>query len=943
MNTLSLNGPWELAWRDPKKGLKESIPHGLRKGRWIPAQVPGEIHLDLMRSGIVQEPLYGRNAEKQTWIEDKDWWFRREFVIDNKTWTVAGGQSRYPLPTYHAFLRFEGLDCTADIWLNGVKIGKANNAFHKHEFGAGKALKPGKNILVVRLDSGIFYSQSKDWKKYARRNESHREWIRKAQFSFKWDWAPRLLNVGMWRPVTLVQVEKARLRDVQLNSKLQISNGKSRSAKLEVRFTVENVTKKTIKLEARAALLGGLTENALPLSGGGEGGDAIGRSPSPFPPPQGGEGVLWLKAKPGRSKHRLVVSVKKPQLWWPNGQGEPYLYQFALGLFSPSHPRPRRGRGEGEGETLLDNYVCEHGFRTIRLLQEPLGAEGKSFTLEINGRKVFLKGANWVPVDSILPRITAEKYKKLVDMAIEANFNCFRIWGGGIYEDPEFWKACDRRGIMVWHDFMYACGMYPDDHKEFRDNVRAETEAVVKEIRNHPSLVLWSGNNENQEGYRAQWLGNPGHPFYGKEIFYKIIPELLAKEDPSRPWWPGSPVSSMEPPHDHKKGPRSKLSSYMGDFPDSEEAGDRHSWHTLGALPQAADYRLWAKDHGKMISEFGWLSEPNVETRDAYTPKNERKVDSPTYKFHDNPFNGGRINAALEAYGRGLKVSDEDRALHSQLIQGDALTYAISHFRRRMHTCSGTIFWMYSDCWGAPGWTIVDYYLRRKASFWALKRVFEPRLLSLQEDGHGFNIWLTNELDAFEGNLEFGISDFAGNTLSPCGRGKPALRSRRLSIDGEAGGEGTKVLVPANSSRLLASMPCHLRDWSWPDRAFAWACLRLKDGSELRAHAFWKPPLQLNLPPAKLTVKKLGKPSPFRGEGRERGMNLTVLEISSPSLALAVHFDSPLVAEGTSGVTVSDNYFDLLPGERKKIWVSGNPGKLSASALNSAPVQIFLK
>ncbi len=464
---------------------------------WLKAEVPGVVHLDLMRNGVIPDPFYRMNEFEVSWVEEKDWLYVKEFEVSDH---IA---SKNCLE-----LIFHGLDTYAEIWLNSVMLGETCNMFHPWIFKVDGLVKPGKNILVVRFKSPskvLEMLESKYGKLWAAFYTA-RVYGRKAQYSFRWDWDPRLPTVGIWRSVELLAYDEARLGYISALP-LRISEEEALvEVEAEVYSTKPSYVRLIFKIEE---------ENVKVCV----------------------EGL----AKEGLNIFRSELKVKKPKLWYPRGYGAQYLYTLNALLLNNAN-------------IILDSRKVRFGIRSIEL-QRTEDEEGECFIFKINGICVFCKGANWIPADSFLPRVDKEIYRKLLEATSKANMNMLRVWGGGVYEADDFYDLCDELGIMIWHDFMFACGEYSEEDF-FIASIEREVEENVKRLRNHPSIVLWCGNNENEWGFKARWWVRDR--FYGEKIYHKVIPEIIKRLDPTRPYWPSSP--------------------YGGDDPDSPREGDRHSW-----------------------------------------------------------------------------------------------------------------------------------------------------------------------------------------------------------------------------------------------------------------------------------------------------------------------------------------------------------------------------
>lgn len=814
MQKLSLDGIWELEYVDYGEGTER----GLYRAEYTPrdtieAHVPGDVHLDLEKAGIVEEPLYGKNAREQKWIEEKEFWYRREFSVPQD---FRGER---------IILCFQGLDLDADVYLNGEKIAEHHNMHIPCEIDVTDKLK-GENTLTVRVECGIKSTQEKPIQPYPGREDQdyRRVWARKAQFTFGWDWAPRLLTCGIWRSVELVAYEQIALRDIFVYPQLS-SNYKE--AVLHVSGFVENFTDQEFTLDLEAVLKSN------------RGGSFYS---SPY------------TVYPGLNRINITLEIKNPHLWWPQPLGEPFMYDFSL--------RAKRG------DYTLDEFSLPVGLRNISLVQEPLPeGEGTSFTIEVNGVRVYCKGADWVPADSIIARVDREGYEKLIRMAKEANFNMLRVWGGGIYEDPSFYELCARNGILVWQDFMFACAYYPNN-PEFLQEVERETETVLKRLRNYTSIVIWCGNNELQWLHQRNLQQDPGLKFIDFPIYHRIIPRLCARFDPTRPYWYSSP--------------------YGGENPASEYEGNRHAWGiSLGTEEgNKLDYKRYSKDKGKFITEFGILSCIDKKSLEEFIPEEDLFVGSPTWKFHENRFEGGNISSMLRQYYREPEsLSLEECLSYSMLIQAEALKYALDHWRRRKFFTSGSLFWMYEDSWGATSsWTIVDYYLRKKPSFYYVKRSFAPVSVSFKEIEAGLSIYGVNDtLEDFTGYLEWGLSTFNGEVREEYGK---------------------SVIVSTNVSQKLAEIRFPRLTEEGKRGMFYWVRLWEEGRLQAKDRYFFTTFRDLNFPPAQVEYEVVRQKE-----------NEYQIELTSDKFAWFVQLSID------EKVIFSDNYFDLFPGEVKEVTV----------------------
>lgn len=796
MRSLVLDGEWQFRADSDSE--------------WLPAIVPGDVHLDLLRNGKIDDPLYGTNAEKCKWIEEKTWIYRKVFNVSRD------------FIKEKVELVFEGLDLDAEIFLNGVKIGEHHNAFIPYIIDVTSSIKEGENELLVYIDVGKKRVKDKPLEKYLVDESYYRIWMRKPQFVFGWDWGPYLPTCGIWRSVSLKSYEGIAIRDVFLKSSILEDK-----VRMEIELEIENVLSQPIEVELFITLKG-------------EKEDGLGEK---------------FIANPGINKKSYSLIINNPKLWYPAPIGDPYLYDCKVTVSKDGNN--------------LDSYSTKYGIREIMLIKEPI-EEGESFIISINGKKVFCKGADWIPADSIIANVSKEKYEKLIELAKEANFNMFRIWGGGIYEDPYFYELCDKNGIMVWQDFMFACAPYPDDDEEFMKEVEKEARVIIKQLRNHPSLVVWCGNNENQWiHYMGAWGGKDTR-LYGSKIYDELLPRLCKELDPTRPYWPSSP--------------------YCGEDPNSEECGDRHAWSLSIQTEdpyERVNYKLYALDKGKFITEFGQLAPPLKKSLEQFTPKDELYIDSLTWKFHNNTFERGNIKASLERFFIPQeKLTLDEYLMGGQMIQAEALKFALEHWKRRIFNTAGELFWMYSDCWGTTGgWVVVDYYLRKKPSYYYVKRVFEPINVSLREEEDRVDVFVTNEL--YKNSIldvEYGIKNFTGDTLI---KGKAKI---------EVKGLGTVKVGEIDTSKILGKdrNNCFVYARIYENgQCLSWNRIFLLDFKDLEIP-------KANIMPELVKLER----------GRYR------LDLSTDNFAWMVYL------ELTDDIEVSDNYFDIFPQEKYSVMLT---------------------
>jgi beta-mannosidase len=559
--------------------------------------------------------------------------------------------------------------------------------------------------------------------------------------------------------------------------------------------------------------------------------------------------------------------VAAPRLWWPRPLGDPHRYALHAELTA--------------GGKTCGVRNLRFGIREIRLVEEPLAGVpgGRSFNFVVNGEKCFINGANWAPLDCIIARVTPRKRDSVLSMIRDANLNMLRVWGGGIYEEDDFYEFCDANGIMIWHDFMMACFVYPGDDAGFRAALSAEIEAAVPRLRNHPSIALWCGSNESDWAFDNNWYAGC-ESNTSKALEHELIPNLMKTLDPDRPYRPTSP--------------------WGGEDVNDEDQGDQHWWAISIATGgnDTIDYRNYRRAHCTFNSEYGYFGMPSVETIRDYLPEDQRHVGSEGFRFHTNRHgfmkknqNGGlKVFAAIDLLaGDSSAMTLGELVDASQLLQADALRTAIEQARRRKFDCGGSMFWMFPDAWGEIGWSVVDYYLRKKASYDYVRRASAPVLVSVKEEECGVSTWVVNDtLAPVRGELEARLISFEGR-----------VRSRTKQ----------SVEIPVNASvRCLMERMSLMRSGD-----FYHARLAGPDGTMAESVFLFMNFKSLKMAPARVTFDIVAR------EG-----NRAVLRLSSDVFAHFVRLELP------AGLEADDGHFDLLPGEPRDVRLRGDLADLDA-------------
>ncbi|NLA59113.1 MAG: glycoside hydrolase family 2 [Firmicutes bacterium] len=659
---LSLNGKWMLKYF-PEGTLEPRSPEELAALDLIPieAEVPGNVELDLVRAGVIEDPFIGLNSRELRPYEFYQWWYEREFVVPSD-WKGRDFE-----------LVFHGLDTIATIWLNGQRIGDTRNMLIRHRFRVTEYLKYGEsNHIAVRISSPINAARQYQYEPITWSWEDRGEvlWIRKAGHMYGWDIAPRIVSAGIWRPVEIVE------RPVNDIESLYYWTHHVGDEKATVGVYYQFRTDTPFL-------------NGLSLRFRGRCGDAEFTLEKP---------VEFIAG-------RLLIEVHRPQLWWPKGYGEPNLYTVTCELL-------RDGR-------VIAQRVDRIGIRTAELVRTELAGDSGDFHIRINNKRIMVKGSNWVPVDALHSR-DAERIPKVVDLFDDLGCNMLRIWGGGVYEDDLLYDLCDEKGIMIWQDFAFACAMFPQKD-EFFEQVRAEAQDFIERVRNHPSLVVYCGDNEIdmllvQDGLQAEY----------NRISREILPEMVRRCDPYRAYVPSSPYIS---PEANKYG-----MNYHHYTPEQHLWGPRDYFKS----------RFFSENSAHFIGEIGYHGCPNASSIKRFISPDK------LWPYHDNDEwrwhsvehwqknrrhydrNELMANQVREYFGM-IPDNLEEFALASQICQAEAKKFFIEQARMRKPRCTGILWWNVIDCWPQFSDAVVDYYFAKKLAYHYIKRVQVPVCVMLGE------------------------------------------------------------------------------------------------------------------------------------------------------------------------------------------------------------------
>lgn len=799
---------------------------------WLPATVPGGVHTDLLALGRIPDPFVADNELKVQWVAESEWEYRGVF-------TVSPELAQAP----HLFLVADGVDTLADMSLNGKVLGKTENAFRQYRWDVAGLVKAGENEIRVFFHSAVKFCRQRNQEKpltpKVGMSLEGSVFVRKAPCQFGWDWGPKLPPIGVWRDLRLQGYTQARLDDVHFRQRVE---GKKAYISADVRAEVWGKTPLTAHLRVTAPNGKKTFETSAPLV----------------------EGTAALQ-----------VAISNPQLWWPNGYGDQPLYRVEVWLES--------------SEGVEDQKAVQMGLRTIELRREP-DEWGESFTFIVNGVPVFMKGADWIPADSFPTRLTDAHYEHLIRSAAESHQNMLRVWGGGFYEDERFYDLCDRYGILLWHDFMFACYIYPHDEAEFIENLRYEVEDNVRRLRHRTCIALWCGNNEMEQGWADWGWTNPTDPLRVTEreayerFFYHTLPAWVEKLDPDRPYWPSS-ASSNEP--------------FVN--PNSQDRGDMHYWDVWHGRKPFTAYRTV---YPRFMSEFGFQSLPPLETIRTYAAPEDWNMTSYIMEHHQRNFSGNGLMIGQMTDTFRMPKDFPALVYLSMMLQAEGIRYGVEHWRRFPERVAGTLIWQLNDCWPVASWSSLDYFGRWKALHYAARKFYAPVLLSIADRGgvpaEGIREpWLLTPAD-WGATMGLHVT----NDLTEAWQG--TVRWSLETLNGELLEKGRyDVTVPARSARKVAELN-FARKLAEPDinrrEVVLWAELWQGDRLLARQCGTFTP------------NKHLALADPHLDVAVDVQDDALAIEVAAASTARFVEL--ALDGAGALGdVVFSDNYFDVPAGK----------------------------
>ncbi|MBV9147290.1 MAG: glycoside hydrolase family 2 protein [Acidobacteria bacterium] len=801
---------------------------------WLPAEVPGAVQTDLLANKIIPEPFYRDNEKRLQWIGQEDWQYQTSFDVPAAT-----------LSRKHVELLFQGLDTYATVFLNGQGVLRADNMFRIWRVDAKPYLKAGSNTLLVVFRSPIneVLEQIELLPYHLPSISSHDAdvekgigtdpYTRKAPYQYGWDWGPRFVTMGVWKPVTLESWDDAVIRDFHIAQNEVTADVANLAAELEIEASGNGGAKINISYNGPQANSGKKTERSVTLHA-------------------------------GINHVSIPLEIEKPARWYPAGYGPQSLYEFTASLDA--------------GRSRADEAKVRTGLRSLELRRD-YDQWGRSMEFVINGIPIFGKGVDVIPFDSFPSRVPAERYRQILQSARDANMNMLREWGGGIYENDDFYNICDELGLIIWQDFMFGGDMYPGN-AEYLESVRQEAIDQVKRLRNHPSIVIWCGNNEVETGWmhwgdRTQFKAAIGQKAADKVwqdymvLFNRVLPDVVVQYGQPVPYWPSSPSANFE------------------DDPDSQRIGDMHYWQVWHALAPIEDYKLQLP---RFMTEYGFQSFPEMATIKSFSVAEDWDISSPVMLSHQkNKGGNGRIYDYLLRYF-GQPKDFEAFLYASQVMQAEAIKIGAEHLRRSRPRTMGSLYWQLNDCWPVASWASIDYAGRWKALQYYARRFYNDLLISPNEENSALQIYVVSDRQQPQ---------------------QAQIRVRLMDLSGKVLEEKTHSaeIKPLASDVYLSLPVTQLLAQRRRDQVFLDAELNV-DGKQVSRNLYFfdkMKNMQLPRPDIKADIQSSGS-----------GYRVT---LQSAELARDVY-----LSFGDNDATFSDNYVDLLPGQTVQIEVNSKAG-----------------
>ena len=692
---------------------KSDIPANISLPQDMTMHFPGDIHSTLLRNKCIPDPYYRKNELEVQWVGKTDWQAETSFSVDAS------------FLNDRQFIELEDADTFVRVFVNGKEAGLCENFFRKWRFEITDLLHKGNNTLRLVFESAERHACEKA-KTLAHPApcsvydiySPHRNLVRKTQCNAGWDWGICLMVCGVYKPIQLIQTATGFLDYVQTTT-VPEARGKNWSVNVKAIYT----SLKTTKTRFSFAVSGASHDSVL------------------------SETSVDVQLVPGENIIETTLTVKNPEIWWPAGcspadekniakTGEPLFHENTLYTLTAT----------AAGANIKQNLA----FRTLEAVSKK-DEHGRSLYFKVNGKAIFAKGSNWIPCDALPERQTPQKYDALLTALVVANQNCIRVWGGGRYEKDVFYDLCDKKGILIWHDFMFACSTYPAD-AEFLDNVRFEVRHQVRRLSHHPSIALWCGNNENLGAITWYEESRKKRDLYVVDydrLNEQTVGDEVRKNDPSRLWWSSSPCSGDN------------------DFADNWHSDGRGDMHYWSVWHEKKPFEAYYDITPRFVSEFGYQSLPSLsETRTFADEKTDFNITSPVFEFHQRSPGGNSI--IFENFTRYFRVpaSFRDMLYLSQVQQALAIKTAVNYWRSLKPVCMGAIIWQLNDLWPVASWSSIEYSGKWKLLHYAAERFFAPISLSLFKKDDTIQCFAINDTDiSVPASLQISYMDFEGKKL----------------------------------------------------------------------------------------------------------------------------------------------------------------------------------
>lgn len=795
------------------------------KSEWMPATVPGCVYLDLLQLKKIPDPHYGSNEKEVQWVPQENWVYKTSFNI-----------TKEELAHDAVELVFEGLDTYAEVKVDGIQVLKADNMFRTWIVDIKNRLSAGTHDLEIRLLSPIKEAlplyKALPYKLPATNDMAEEQvsiFSRKAPFHYGWDWGPRLVIQGIYRPIKIRTWDLARIH----STLFQTTDLTTQSA------TIKGFVEIDSKVNQKASLTLGL---------------------------DGKTQKLFVELQKGLNKVAVEFNVAKPRIWWTNGLGGQPMYSASVLLT--------------QGNKVLDNKTEKIGIRTIEV-ENKIDQAGKSFTIKLNGRPVFMKGANYIPQDNFQNRVTPEVSKKLLSSAKEANMNMIRLWGGGLYEEDFFYEQCDELGLLIWHDLMFSCSFYPGD-TAFNNNVKAELRDNLNRLRNHPSIGFWCGNNEMEWGW-TQWglQKRYGHSKSDstiiwedyKRLFNQLIPQWISEFDPSRFY--------------HRSSPSANEDTYRS--ANKVGWGDNHDWSIWFGIRRFDHYR---KGVSRFMSEYGFQSFPSMKMVKAFSERRDWELESKVMVDHQKHPNGNRKMRDYMKLYYEPPTGFKSFIYAGQVLQSLAMKTGIEIHRRAKPYNMGSLYWQLNDCWPAVSWSSIDYTGTWKATNFMAKEAFAPVLISPFKSNDTIYIHLVNDMD----------KDLRGNISISLMNVETHKEVKKFELPAYIANNGSGKYWTRTESEILGDLS--------PNSHYLLVKFLSGKRETARNLLFFKDFKEMKLPTDEPQIKIA-----------QQGDNKFTISIQSPCF----HYNLQLFHSKYEGL-FSNNFLNLIPNEAQTItYISENP------------------